>query len=93
MRFRLSPEAEADFAHLLEYISQDSPRAATTVGERVLATAERLVQTPYIGRSGRLPGTRELPVSRTKYVLVYRITQAEVAIVRILHGAQDWPPK
>lgn len=38
-------------------------------------------------------GTRELVVLGTPYVVVYRIEAAAVVILRILHGAQQWPPR
>ena len=44
-----------------------------------------------MGRAGRVNGTRELVVSRTPYVVVYRIRGQEVCIVRVLHTAQRWP--
>jgi plasmid stabilization system protein ParE len=37
--------------------------------------------------------TRELIVVGTPYILVYRVSQATIEIVRILRGRQDWPPQ
>jgi toxin ParE1/3/4 len=47
-----------------------------------------------MGRSGRVEGTRELVISRTRYLVVYRFeeTTDQILIVRLLHGAQRWPP-
>jgi toxin ParE1/3/4 len=42
--------------------------------------------------SGRVRGTRQLIVVGTPYVVVYRIEPASVVILRVLHGAQRWPP-
>jgi len=36
-------------------------------------------------------GTRELVISRTPYIAAYRIDGDLVTIVRVLHGAQQWP--
>jgi toxin ParE1/3/4 len=35
-------------------------------------------------------GTRELVVSRTPFIVVYAVGDA-VELLRILHGAQQWP--
>ena len=40
---------------------------------------------------GRVVGTRELPIARTPYLAAYRIIDNTVIILRILHGAQQWP--
>jgi plasmid stabilization system protein ParE len=44
-----------------------------------------------MGRPGRIEGTRELVISRTPYIAAYRIVGNTVRILRVLHGAQQWP--
>ncbi len=44
-----------------------------------------------MGRAGRVVGTREW-VGVPPYVLVYRVVDGALEIVRVLHGAQKWPP-
>jgi toxin ParE1/3/4 len=44
-----------------------------------------------MGRKGRIEGTRELVISRTPYIAAYRIVDENIRILRILHGAQQWP--
>ena len=44
-----------------------------------------------MGRPGRIEGTRELVISRTPYIAAYRIAGDTVRILRLLHGAQQWP--
>jgi toxin ParE1/3/4 len=46
---------------------------------------------PKSGRSGRKEGTRELVLSPLPYVLVYAMRGDVMFVVRILHGAQQWP--
>jgi plasmid stabilization system protein ParE len=46
---------------------------------------------PQMGRSGRIEGTRELVISGTPYIAAYRIDGDAVRILRVLHGAQQWP--
>jgi len=44
-----------------------------------------------MGRPGRIEGTRELVVSGTPYIAAYRIVGDTVRVLRVLHGAQQWP--
>jgi plasmid stabilization system protein ParE len=46
---------------------------------------------PRQGRKGRIEGTRELVFPGLPYIVVYRIQDQNLEIVRIYHGAQDWP--
>jgi epoxide hydrolase len=44
---------------------------------------------------GRMRNTRELVVAHTSFLIIYRIrgqTQ-QIEILRVIHGAQRWPPK
>ncbi|WP_255468683.1 type II toxin-antitoxin system RelE/ParE family toxin [Reyranella sp. CPCC 100927] len=36
--------------------------------------------------------TSQLVVSSTPFVIVYRIEGKVIIILRLLHGAQQWPP-
>jgi toxin ParE1/3/4 len=85
--------ALADRDAIVTYIAQDSPRAALEQGDRIQAAVDRLSDNPESGRRGRIPGTREKVVPRTPYVVVYRLSAAEtIEVLRVLHGAQRWPP-
>jgi toxin ParE1/3/4 len=46
-----------------------------------------------IGRQGRQSGTRELVVSKTKFVVVYRVKPKakRIEILRVLHSSQAGP--
>ena len=46
---------------------------------------------PYLGRPGRITGTRELVFSGTFYLAAYRIEADVVVILAVIHGAQRWP--
>lgn len=76
---------------IFDYIEQDSPRAAVAVDNRIEQQVEALEQFPEMGRAGRLEHTRELVIQRTPYIAVYRIDGNTVRILRVLHGAQQWP--
>ena len=61
------------------------------VDDRIQQQVEALEQFPEMGRQGRTEGTRELVIQRTPYIAVYRIVRGVVLILRVLHGAQQWP--
>jgi toxin ParE1/3/4 len=62
-----SPEAIDDLAALRAYIQQDDPAAAQRVVLRIIENVETLLpDSPEMGRPGRLPGTRELVISRSR---------------------------
>jgi toxin ParE1/3/4 len=80
-----------DLASLREYISRERPTAERQVG-RTLSAVQRLTEFPQSGRPGRRPGTRELVVvSRTAYLVAYRIQGELIEALAVLHGHQRWP--
>ena len=83
--------AIADRDAQLNYIAQDNPRAAIEQGDRIAHKVDQLVQHPAIGRPGRKQGTRELVVSRTPFIVIYRIKGKRIELLRLLHGAQQLP--
>ena len=86
------PRAITDLESQLTYIATDKPRIAVEIGDRVFQHISHLSEYPDMGRHGRRQGTRELVVPRTPFVIVYRIASERVEILRLLHGAQKWPP-
>jgi toxin ParE1/3/4 len=92
MEIRWSPEAAADFTAMIQYIRQDNSSAALRVARTIYQTVAQLKVFPNRGRSGRVDGTRELPLPRLPFVIVYRVGESAIEIARVLHGAQRWPP-
>jgi toxin ParE1/3/4 len=80
-----------DLDEAAEYVARDNPEAAAQLVERVVTSAEKLVAHPAAGRPGRVPGTRELVVSGTKYLVPYRVRGETIEILRVFHGARKWP--
>jgi plasmid stabilization system protein ParE len=83
-----SAEALEDLTAIRAYIALDSPIAASRVAVQIVAACDRLEVMPERGRPGLVPGTREL-ASAWPYVIVYRIAEDAIQIIRIWHGAQD----
>ena len=73
------------------YIANDDSAAARIVVERVLNAVAMLAQQPDMGRPGRVPGTRELVVPRTRYIVPYRVRGDVVEILRVFHTSRRLP--
>jgi toxin ParE1/3/4 len=91
LRLEWSVFAQADRKAIFDYIEADNPRAAVAIDDRIQARVWGLEQFPEMGRPGRIDGTRELVVNRTPYIAAYRVIGDTVRILRVLHGAQQWP--
>lgn len=91
MRIEWLPIAERDRESQLAYIGDRHPWAAIDMGDAIEAAVRQLIDHPRMGRPGRVRDTRELVVSGTPYVIAYRVERDAVVILRLLHGAQQWP--
>jgi toxin ParE1/3/4 len=96
---RWTEPANVDFLGIVEWLNARNPEAAARIGRRILDTVEMLDAHPYLGKPGRSPDTRELGVASFPYLVVYGVEPvatgseiAQVAILRMLHGAMMWPP-
>jgi plasmid stabilization system protein ParE len=89
-RIEWSVEAGRDFDEAMEYIAIESEPAAELVAMRVLSAIERLGDLPT-GHPGRVKGTYEKLVQKTAYIIAYSLTNGTLNVVRIIHGARDWP--
>jgi toxin ParE1/3/4 len=91
VKVRWTPEAEDDRAQIFDYIAADSPRAAVKMDEIFSKAAARLADHPGLGRTGRIPGTREV-IPHKSYCLVYEIEQETVWVLALVHTSRQWPP-
>jgi toxin ParE1/3/4 len=67
--------------------------AARRMVERIEEAVIRLEDHPDLGRSGRVPRTRELIVTGTPFIVPYRIKEDIVEILTVLHAARQWPDR
>lgn len=85
------PLASTNRFEQLDYIAQDNPLAAISQDEQIERQVDMLMQHPNIGRPGRKKGTRELVISRTPFVVVYRVKGTRIEVIRLLHSSQQYP--
>ncbi|MBI3517408.1 MAG: type II toxin-antitoxin system RelE/ParE family toxin [Proteobacteria bacterium] len=88
-RVVVAEPAARDLDDIIAFIALDDRRAAEAVYRAIVATTGRLAEFPDIGRAGRLPGTREFPVTNLPYVIVYAVGAEAVTILAVFHAARD----
>ncbi len=91
MKLKWDPDALDDRRSILEFISADGPRAALKIDDLIVDAARSLKQFPHRGRDGRSPGTRELVIPNTRYIVAYLVEEDTIVILRVLDGARKWP--
>ena len=89
MRIIWSETAIANLIEIRQYIERDQPAAARRIAQRIVTSVELLADHPHLGRPGREPETRELIVAGTPYIIPYRIHRDRLAILAVLHSAQE----
>ena len=75
------------------FIAADDAVAARLVVERVLGAVAQLAEQAGLGRPGRVPGTRELVVSKTRFIVPYRVRGDTVEILRVFHTSRRLPER
>lgn len=90
MIVRFSVEAENDFEGIGDYIAQDNPARAVSFIRELRTSCLSLAQFP-----NRFPLVRHFGGHGVRqrrhgdYAIFYRVETDSVAIIHILHGAQD----
>jgi plasmid stabilization system protein ParE len=93
MRVRWLRKALRNLDEEATYIAIDDANAARLLAARVLDAVATLEQQPALGRPGRVPGTRELVVRKTRYIVPYRVRGDVIEILRIFHTSRRLPEK
>ena len=92
MNILWSPEAIDDLTSLQAYIAEDNSAAGREIALHIIHNIEQLLpNNPQMGRPGRVPGTRELVIPKTPFVVPYRLQRNAIQILRVYHGARRWP--
>ena len=91
MKIVWTEAALGQLVSIRNFIAENSESNAALVAARILETIQLLESRPEIGRPGEVPGTRELAIPRTPYVLVYRVLDGGLRLLAIFHGRQQRP--
>jgi len=69
----------------LGFLAKRNPDLAIRIGDALSAAVAQLADDPDLSRVGRIAGARELRVPDTPFILVYRIEDDAITILRLLH--------
>jgi toxin ParE1/3/4 len=83
-----SPEFIHDLLALRAHIAEHDPAAAKRVALQYL-----LSENPKLCAPGRVPGTRELVIPKTTYIVPYRVRGAKIEIARVYHSSRRLPDR
>ena len=73
-----------------EYIAKEEPQAAQQMVRKIYHTVSLLKDNPSLGHPGRLPGTHELVIPKTRYIVPYRVRPRlkRIEILRVFHASR-----
>jgi toxin ParE1/3/4 len=91
VKVRWTYEAEQDRDAIWSYIAANNPSAAGRIDALFTDAVATLADFPLAGRTGRVPGTREL-IPHESYRLVYEVMVDTVWVLAVVHNARQWPP-
>jgi toxin ParE1/3/4 len=87
--FLLTLEAKRDLEEIHDFIAQDNPTVALSFINWIQEKCHTVAASPEIGRKREELGMelRSFPIKN--YIIFYRIKNANIQIIRILHAARD----
>jgi toxin ParE1/3/4 len=85
--------AADEFEDAIAWIRERNENAADKMAETALFQIDQLKHYPQLGRVGRDNTTRELVISNTHFIVVYRVlsTKKSLEILSFKHDAMRWP--
>ncbi len=83
--------AQEDLESARIYLTETSPGSIPKILTQLRKTLKILSNHPFIGRPGRVKDTRELPLQKTPFILVYRVIESQIQILTFLHSSRRWP--
>ena len=92
MEIRWLRQALRNLEQEAAFIAKDDPESARLAVRRIRRAVAMLAENPALGRIGRVPGTRELVVPKTRYLIPFRVRDGRVEILRVLHTTGK-PPR
>jgi toxin ParE1/3/4 len=85
--------AADEFEDAIAWIRERNDNAADKMAETALFQIDQLKHYPQLGRVGRDNTTRELVISNTHFIVVYRVLvqKKSLEILSFKHDAMRWP--
>lgn len=91
MRLTLTPLAEQDLEAIGDYIAADNPNRAVSFIRELRDQCQRISANPLGYRLRSELGEDVRSCAHHNYVIFFAVTVEDVTIVRVLHGARDFP--
>lgn len=89
MKTRLAPAAARDLTEILHLLAEQSPAAAKGFRDRLKAVRRFIGDYPGAGRKTDDPKLFYVNTGNYPYLVFFEMSDAQVVIMRILHGARD----
>ena len=93
MNIRWAPAAADDLEEIGAYLKEHEAALAESTVRNLYDTVQSLRQFPRRGRLGKKSETRELLTTPLPYLIIYEIQGDTIHILRIAHGARNWPTR
>jgi toxin ParE1/3/4 len=90
LRVKWISRALRDLDEVEAYIARDNPAAAAETVLGIARAVSLLQEQPGIGRAGRVPGTRELVIPDSPFIVPYRVKDNIVQVLRVYHASRRW---
>lgn len=87
---RWNARALDKLVELIAYIAERNPGAAEQLQDRIETSLLPASEHPYLFRSGRVAGTREI-IAHPNYIVVYRVLSDRIQVLNVLHAHQRYP--
>lgn len=87
-RIRFLPPALDDLDEIRAKVGQENPHAADALVDRLVDSVLILIEHPRAGEARPELGRDVRRVVEAPYLLFYRVTDDEVEVIRVLHGAR-----
>jgi toxin ParE1/3/4 len=90
MKVRFSVDANSDLEAIGTYIARENPSRAMSFVQELACAAISVGDAPFAFPELTSSGSQALRRKvHDSYLIIYRVSEREVEIVRIFHGAQD----
>ena len=90
MKVIFLPSAANDLLWFRSYYTTVFPEGERKAMRQVEKLFQLLEANPYMGQPGKVEGTRRKPVPRTPFVLLYRVTDTQIEVLRLRDSRQGY---
>jgi plasmid stabilization system protein ParE len=88
MKLRFTRPALADLENILDYVAEQSPKAARHIQARIHAIFDLIAQQPRIGVQTDDPTLRRAVTVPYPYLIFYEVAGQDIIVHAIRHGAR-----